>query len=123
MNPPLKLSPADQDEAVCHSDRRRFLGQLCIGSMGVTLASTLSETSALAETNLAQSSSPADRKKIRLGVVGGRFGARFQFHEHPDCTVAAVSDLRPERRKKLQEVYRCDQAYDSLEELVLDKSI
>ncbi len=43
-------------------------------------------------------------RKIRLGVVGGDFG--FYRHEHPDCIVAAVSDLRPERRKPLMEVYR-----------------
>lgn len=62
-------------------------------------------------------------KKVRLGIVGGRFGASFHFHEHPDCVVAAVSDLRPERRKHLMETYRCGKSYDSLEELVLDKNI
>ena len=38
-------------------------------------------------------------KKIRMGVVGGGFGTSFQWHEHPDCVVEAVSDLRPERRE------------------------
>lgn len=32
--------------------------------------------------------------KVRIGIIGGRFGASFQFHEHPNCTVEAVSDLR-----------------------------
>jgi hypothetical protein len=39
------------------------------------------------------------QKKLRVGIVGGRFGCSFQFHEHPDCIVEAVSDLRPERRE------------------------
>lgn len=37
-------------------------------------------------------------KKVRIGAVGGGFGTSFQWHEHPDCVVEAVSDLRPERR-------------------------
>lgn len=58
-----------------------------------------------------------------MGIVGGRFGATFQFHEHPNCTVEAVSDLRPERRAALQKVYQCAKAYDSLEELLRDPRI
>ncbi len=54
-------------------------------------------------------------RKLRIGVVGGRFGASFQWHEHPDCQVTGVTDLRPERRERLRKVYRCDQVYDSLE--------
>lgn len=62
-------------------------------------------------------------KKVRIGVVGGGFGTSFQWHEHPDCVVEAVSDLRPERRDRLMQVYRCSKSYDSLEELVLDRNI
>jgi predicted dehydrogenase len=62
-------------------------------------------------------------KKIRMGVVGGGFGTSFQWHEHPDCVVEAVSDLRPERRAGLMRVYKCAKSYNSLEELVLDKNI
>lgn len=58
-----------------------------------------------------------------MGIVGGRFGLGFQFHEHPDCVVEAVSDLRPERREALQKTYRCTKAYDSLEELVKDPKV
>ncbi|MFP6584495.1 MAG: Gfo/Idh/MocA family oxidoreductase [Candidatus Hydrogenedentota bacterium] len=65
----------------------------------------------------------AANKKIRIGIVGGRFGASFQFHEHPDCIVEAVSDLRPERRDHLMKTYRCTKSYPSLEELVLDPDI
>ncbi|MCK5456536.1 MAG: hypothetical protein KAI45_05360, partial [Melioribacteraceae bacterium] len=50
-------------------------------------------------------------KKLRVGIVGGRFGCSFQFHEHPNCIVEAVSDLRPERREKLMNTYKCSRSY------------
>ncbi|MGB9604136.1 MAG: Gfo/Idh/MocA family protein, partial [Limisphaerales bacterium] len=62
-------------------------------------------------------------KKIRIGIVGGNFGCSFYFHEHPNCIVQAVSDLRPERRDALKRTYRCDSSYNSLEEMVRDKNI
>ena len=65
---------------------------------------------------------PATRP-LRIGIVGGRFGTTFQFHEHPQCVVEAVSDLRPDRRAALQRVYRCGKAYDSLDALLLDPQV
>lgn len=62
-------------------------------------------------------------KKIRIGIVGGRFGSSFHWHEHPNCIVEAVSDLVPERRNRLKEVYKCSKSYPSLEEMVKDKNI
>lgn len=62
-------------------------------------------------------------RKVRIGVVGGGFGCLFYWHEHPDCVVQAVSDLRPERRDALRDVYRCDRTYDSLEELIKDREV
>lgn len=62
-------------------------------------------------------------KKIRIGVVGGGFGASFQWHLHPNCVVHAVSDLRRDRRDRLIEVYKCNRSYESLEKLILDKQI
>jgi predicted dehydrogenase len=62
-------------------------------------------------------------RKIRMGIVGGGFGAAFQWHLDPNCIVEAVSDLRPDRRAYLQEVYGCSKAYESLEKLVLDPDI
>ena len=59
---------------------------------------------------------PAEnRKKIRMGVVGGGFGAGFQWHEHPNCVVTGVTDLYPARRAALKNRYKCDRVYDSLE--------
>ncbi len=63
------------------------------------------------------------RRKIRLGVVGGDFGVAFQWHLEPNCEVLAVSDLITGRRQALQRVYKCNKAYASLEQLVLDPKI
>ena len=57
-------------------------------------------------------------KIIRLGVVGGNFGATFHWHEHPNCKITGVTDLFPERRETLKNRYKCDQVYDSLEEMI-----
>ncbi len=89
---------------------------------------TFLKTSAASITALSLSANkifPADTapKKIRIGVVGGGFGCSFQWHEHPDCIVEAVSDLRPERRERLSKTYHCQKTYDSLEELVKDPKI
>jgi len=62
-------------------------------------------------------------KKVRIGVVGGGFGCSFQWREHPDCVVEAVSDLREDRRQRLVQTYGCQKVYNSLEELVLDKDV
>ncbi|MEW6238489.1 MAG: Gfo/Idh/MocA family oxidoreductase [Candidatus Omnitrophota bacterium] len=91
--------------------RRDFLKTSGVSLAGLALASQAGQ---------AVDTAP---KKIRIGVVGGGFGCSFQWHEHPDCVVAAVSDLRPERRERLMNVYSCDKAYGSLEELVKAKDI
>jgi predicted dehydrogenase len=62
-------------------------------------------------------------RRVRIGIVGGNFGRSFYFHEHPDCIVEAVSDLRPERRRALMETYRCPKSYESLETLILDPGV
>ena len=65
----------------------------------------------------------ADDKRIRVGVVGGGFGASFQWHLDPNCIVEAVSDLRTDRRQRLMRVYKCQKSYESLEKLILDDKI
>ncbi len=91
--------------------RRKFLK---MGSVAVTGLSFSGNRFLVADT--------ADRK-IHIGVVGGNFGSKFYWHEHPDCIVEAVSDLRPERRDHLIKTYQCSKSYHSLEELVKDKKI
>lgn len=56
--------------------------------------------------------------KVRLAVVGGGFGSRFYWHLHPNCEVTAVTDLRPDRREILRRTYKCDNVYDSLEQMI-----
>ena len=65
---------------------------------------------------------PSTTKKIRLAIVGGGFGSSFPWAEHPNCTVAAVTDLYAERRRKLRDAYRCDSVYDSLEDMLKKRS-
>jgi len=62
-------------------------------------------------------------RKLRIGIAGGRFGAMFQWHEHPGCIVGAVTDLHADRREHLMKTYRCAKSYPSLEEMVKDPNL
>ena len=92
-------------------NRRDFLRTTGAATLGVALGSQAARGA---------DSSP---RKIRIGVVGGGFGKAFYWHEHPNCIVQAVSDLRPERRDALMKTYHCSKSYESLERLILDKQI
>lgn len=65
----------------------------------------------------------AQESKLRVGVVGGRFGTQFYFHEHPNSVVEAVADLRDDRRAALQKTYSCQKAYTSLTALLRDRNV
>lgn len=69
---------------------------------------------------LAASTAAGAGRKLRIGIVGGRFGTSFQFHEHPNCVVEAVSDLRNDRRAALSKTYSCGKEYPSLDEMLRD---
>ncbi len=99
--------------------RRRFLGATGRSALAASLAG-LSARGARAE-----APDPPVRfdRKIRIGVVGGRFGASFHWHQDPNCIVQAVSDLIPDRRDRLMKTYRCDKSHPSLEKMVLAKDI
>lgn len=60
---------------------------------------------------------------MRVGVVGGRFGATFQFHEHPNCVVEAISDLRADRRERLLKLSPTAKSYESLDRLLRDANV
>ena len=92
--------------------RRKFLEKAGVGIAALTVMP-----------HYTISGDQSNTRKIRIGVVGGRFGTSFQFHEHPNCIVEAVSDLRPERCKLLMKVYGCSKSYESLEKLILDPKI
>jgi len=61
--------------------------------------------------------------KVRIGVAGGGFGTAFFWHEHPDCVVQAVADLRAEPREALAKRYRCATTYTSLDEMLKDRNV
>ncbi len=100
------------------STRRRFIRDVSrLTATGIVASSGIHATFEALAADL-----PPERK-VRLGVVGGGFGASFQWHEHPNCEVVAVADLRQDRRDRLVETYGCDRTYESLEKLVLAADI
>jgi len=62
-------------------------------------------------------------KKLRIGVVGGGFGSAFPWHQHPNCTVTAVADLREDRRKHLMSVFGCSNAYGEFHPMLKDTNV
>ena len=100
--------------------RRGFL-QVAGGAAGLTVG--LAEAATRLPDVLPPVWQSASTKKVRIGVVGGRFGCSFHWHEHPNCTVQAVSDLIPQRKAALQQRYKCEKTYESLEKLGLDPAI
>ena len=104
--------------------RRKFLEKSGAGLLGMALAPSLMLGRRSSEAHpAAKSPAQSSGRKIRIGVVGGGFGSAFYWHEHPDCIVQAVSDLRPDRRELFMKTYRCGKSYESLEKLILDRNI
>ena len=68
---------------------------------GVAVAGVVGASQVLNSVQGQESSRRRNSGKIRMGIAGGRFGLQFQWHEHPDCIVEAVTDLIPERRQAL----------------------
>ncbi len=69
---------------------------------------------------------PFSDRKVRVGLVGYgvcKFSAQFEFQNHPNVEVVAVSDLYPDRREALAKHVRCARTYPSLEEMVKDDRI
>jgi predicted dehydrogenase len=69
---------------------------------------------------------PVSDRKIRVGIAGQgvcSFGAAFHFQDHPNVTVAAVSDLDPDKCAGLAKACRCTKTYPSCEELIRDDSL
>jgi predicted dehydrogenase len=118
--------------------RRDFLGTVGIGSMGFAAmgrpargqqppgADILGAEGVKTTAKTDKVWRPISDRKIRVGIIGYgvcKFGAAFGFQDHPNVTVAAVSDLFPDRCAELAKVCRCEKTYPSLEELVKDDSI
>jgi predicted dehydrogenase len=69
---------------------------------------------------------PTSDRKLRVGIAGFgvcQFGAAFGFQDHPNVTVAAVTDLFPDRCAALAKACRCAKTYPSLEEMVNDDAL
>jgi predicted dehydrogenase len=69
---------------------------------------------------------PFSDRKIRVGLVGYglcKFSAEFEFQNHPNVQVVAVSDLIPDRCAALAARVKCAKSYPSLEEMVKDDTI
>ncbi|HWQ52719.1 MAG TPA: Gfo/Idh/MocA family oxidoreductase [Bryobacteraceae bacterium] len=60
----------------------------------------------------------ASGRKIRIGIVGGRFGLTFHWHLHPNSEVVAVCDLLPQRQKAMAEHYHCSNTYQNFRDLL-----
>ena len=93
-------------------NRRKFISMAGIGATALTISS-----------RFAFAADQSVIHKIRIGIIGGGFGSKFYFHEHPNCIVEAVSDLRQDRRDILMKVYKCTKSYESLEKLLHDPKI
>ncbi len=81
--------------------RRNFLGGLAAGA--------LAATSGQGQADASSASKP--KKPVRIGIVGGRFGASFQWHLDPECEVVAVCDIQEQALDHLKKVYQCDNGY------------
>lgn len=150
-NPDKNQAPANRDEsasppATAQSpfNRRSFLQSIGLGSaaLGAFAASCSSDkqgddgskgnpdiqgfekTEPTAEST--KKWVPVSDKKVRVGIIGYglcKFGAAFEFQNHPNVEIVAVSDLFPDRCAELAKACRCSKTYPSLEELVKDDSI
>lgn len=56
--------------------------------------------------------------RVRIGVVGGGFGAHFFWHLHPDAEVVALCDVRESRLQVLKDRYQSDNTYRSYDEFL-----
>jgi predicted dehydrogenase len=90
----------------------------------ITGATGVAASLAVAPSVIAQAKTyPKAGKLMRIGVVGGGFGTAFQWHEHPNCRVAAVCELRDDRMARLKETYRCDVGYKDYSEMLKDRNV
>jgi len=98
--------------------RRNFVTKLTAGTAGALLSVDAAANAFDFPNSTNMASGKPKNKKVKIGVVGGGFGANFYWHEHPDCIVTGVTDLEPKRRKKLRDTYKCNKVYDSMEEML-----
>ncbi len=122
------------------NSRRTFLHDVGFGSLAALAAEYWAEAadaaapdaSVLGESGVVTSErpkkvwQPISDRKIRVGIAGYgvcQFGAAFGFQDHPNVTVAAVTDLFADRCAALAKACRCEKTYPSLEDMVKDDSL
>lgn len=111
--------------------RRKFLQKISLGTFGLSwiggaapLMGSVNMPDLIRDTDLFYI--PKTTRKVRVGLVGygfSKFSADFGFQNHPNVEIIAVSDIIPERCDALANHVKCSKKFDSLEELVKDKSI
>jgi len=109
--------------------RRAFLKSVGAVGAGAALASAAVSQDAsggkatVPSEKTSRSRRAKGRKIIRVGVVGGNFGCRFYWHEHPNSRVTAVCDIRQDRLERMKKVFRCDTGYRDFHQLIRDKNV
>ncbi len=65
----------------------------------------------------------APTKRLRMGVLGGRFGQSFRWDQHPDSEVGAICDISRGRRAEMAKTFGCATEYERYEDMLADSSI
>jgi len=96
-------------------NRRTFVSGLTAGTVGMAVAPTVMAAG--------KAGTLKSDKILRIGIIGGRFGASFFWHEHPNCRVTAVCDIRKDRLEHLKTTYHCDNGYYDFKKLIADPNV
>ncbi len=115
------------------SSRRAFFGGTAAAVAASALKPKAAAPQAIAgfdqtatEADKTQPWQPFSDRRIRVGLAGYglcRFSAEFEFQNHPNVAVEAVTDLFPDRCAALAKRVNCSRTYPSLEEMVKDDRI
>ncbi len=116
------------------STRRSFLQAMGLGAAALGLGQTARGEEKViqgfekAETDTEASKHwrPVSDRKLRVGIAGYgvcRFGLAFGFQNHPNVTIAAVTDLDADNRAELAKACGCEKTYASCEEMIKDDSL
>ena len=87
-------------------ERRGFMKKIAGGAVTAALTSRVT-----ARPRQSVLPGPISEKRVKIGVVGGRFGLSFYWHKHPNSTVTAVCDLREDRLRAMQETFGTANAF------------
>lgn len=126
------------------SSRRQFLKAVGLGTSALSLGGAASAQEATSppkdasgqviagfeknpiDPDASKSWQPFSDRKIRVGIAGYglcQFGAQFDFQNHPNVEVVAVTDLIPSQCAELAKACRCETTHPSLEEMIKDDRI